>query len=178
MSPKRTLFTRLGSVLVPHRTGRPARAEAFFRLSVEDSHPCASNHPSDKNPSPGSPGKAQRWGTECCFLLGLAVGFALTGCHSAHVEVTVENRTGGPIRLLEVDYPSASFGADSMTRGATMHYRIQLQGTGPLKVQYTGGNNHQAQIKGPDLQEGQEGNLEIILEPADKAEFHPQLTMR
>ncbi len=110
--------------------------------------------------------------------MGLSAGLLLTGCRSAHVEVTVENRTGGPIRLLEVDYPSASFGADNMTTGATLHYRIQLQGTGPLKVQYTGDNNHQAQIQGPELQEGQEGKLEIVLEPADKAEFHPQVTMR
>jgi hypothetical protein len=110
--------------------------------------------------------------------LGLASGFALTGCHSAHVEVTVENHTGGPIRLLEVDYPTASFGADSLAAGATMHYRIQLQGTGPLKVQYTGDNNHQAQIQGPDLFQGQEGRLEIVLEPTEKAEFHPQLTVR
>ncbi len=107
--------------------------------------------------------------------LGLAASLTLGGCHSAHVEVTVENHTGGPIRLLEVDYPSASFGADSMAAGATMHYRIQLQGSGRLKVQYTGDNNHQAQIQGPDLTQGQEGKLEITLEPAGKAEFQPQL---
>jgi len=105
-----------------------------------------------------------------------AIGLAVTGCHAAHVNVTVENRTGGPVRLLEVDYPSASFGADSLASGAIMKYRIQLQGTGSLKVQYTGANNHQAQIQGPDLIQGQEGKLEIVLEPADKVEFHPQLT--
>ncbi len=109
---------------------------------------------------------------------GLAASFAIAGCHSAHVEVTVENRTGGPIRLLEVDYPSASFGADSMAPGATMHYRIQLQGTGPVKVQYTAADNKQTQIQGPYLAEGQEGKLEIALEPAGKAEFEPKLIAR
>jgi hypothetical protein len=109
---------------------------------------------------------------------GLAASLTLSACHSAHVEVTVENHTGGPIRLLEVDYPSASFGADSLAAGAVMHYRIQLQGIGPLKVQYSRDNNRQAQIQGPDLTEGQEGKLEIVLEPADKVEFHPQLTAR
>ena len=110
--------------------------------------------------------------------LGLTVSLALSSCHSAHVEVTVENRTGGPIRLLEVDYPSASFGADSMAPGATMHYRIQLQGSGPLKVQYTAADNKQTQIQGPDLAEGKEGRLEIALEPAGKAEFEPKLIAR
>jgi hypothetical protein len=100
---------------------------------------------------------------------------AASGCHSAHVEVTVENRTGGPVRLLEVDYPNASFGADSLGIGAVMHYRIQLQGSGPLKVQYTAPDSHQAQVQGPTVSEGQQGKLEIILEPAGKAEFHPNL---
>ena len=111
----------------------------------------------------------------CC---GLAVSMVLSGCHSAHIEVSVENRTGSAIRLMEVEYPSASFGADSLGAGATMHYRIQLQGTGPLKIQYTAENNHQAQIPGPELAQGQEGKLEIVLQPGDKADFHPQLTGR
>jgi hypothetical protein len=107
-------------------------------------------------------------------LAGAGLGLALlaaAGCHSAHVEVTVENRTGGPVRLLEVDYPSASFGADSLASGATMHYRIQLQGSGPLKVQYTAPDNHQPQVQGPTVSQGQEGKMEIILEPGGKAEF-------
>jgi hypothetical protein len=116
--------------------------------------------------------------TKLGSVLGLAASLAASACHSAHVEVTVENHTGGPIRLMEVDYPSASFGADSLAAGAVMHYRIQLQGAGPLKVQYTEDKNHQSQIQGPDLSEGQEGKLEIVLEPADKVEFHPQLTVR
>jgi hypothetical protein len=106
---------------------------------------------------------------------GVATGLSLSGCHSAHVAVTVENRTGGPVRLLEVDYPSASFGADSLAAGAIMHYRIQLQGNGPTKVQFTAPDNHQFQVQGPTLSEGQEGKLEVILEPAGKAEFHPEM---
>ena len=110
---------------------------------------------------------------------GFAVAaLAASGCHSAHVEITVENRTGGPVRLLEVDYPSASFGADSLAPDAVMHYRIQLQGSGPLKVQYTAEDNRQRQIQGPNMAQGQEGKLEILLEPAGKIDFHPELTSR
>ncbi len=102
-----------------------------------------------------------------------------TGCHSYHIETTVENRTGGPIQLLEVDYPSASFGANTLAAGAIFHYRIQLRGSGPVKVQYTAGDARPAQttqIEGPTLTEPQQGRLEIVLLPAGKAEFHPQLT--
>jgi hypothetical protein len=101
---------------------------------------------------------------------------AAVGCHSFHVETTVENRTGGTIQLLEVDYPSASFGANRLANGEVFAYRIQLRGSGPLKVQYTGGDGRQAQMEGPTVAERQEGRLEIVLLPGGKAEFHPALS--
>jgi hypothetical protein len=100
----------------------------------------------------------------------------LASCHSYHVDATVENRTGGAIQLLEVDYPSASFGADSLAADAVLPYHIQLRGSGPLKVQYTGSDGRQTQMEGPTLAERQEGRIEIVLLPGGKAEFHPQLT--
>lgn len=100
----------------------------------------------------------------------------LAGCHSAHVEVSVANRTGAPVRLLEVDYPSASFGSDELAAGATMHYRIQVQGRGHVKVQYTATDGRQLQMNGPELAERQEGTLDVVVLPAGKAEFHPHLS--
>lgn len=111
------------------------------------------------------------------ILAGILMSAAAwaSGCHSYHVDMTVENRTGGAIQLLEVDYPSASFGADSLAAGADFRYRVQLRDSGPLKVQYTGSDGRQKQISGPALAEGQEGRIEIVLLPGGKAEFHPQL---
>ena len=100
----------------------------------------------------------------------------LAGCHSYHVETTVENRTGGAINLLEVDYPSASFGDNRLDAGGVFHYRIQVRGSGPLKVQYTTGDERQIHIDGPALAERQEGSLQIVLLPGGQAEFHPLLT--
>ena|ERR1039457_1102341 len=110
------------------------------------------------------------------FTLLLPALMAVSGCHSYHVETTVENRTGQTIQLLEVDYPSATFGTNRMAAGETLHYRIQLSGSGPFKVQYTTGNGHPAQAQGPVVVERQEGRLEIVLLPEGKADFHPQLT--
>ena len=101
---------------------------------------------------------------------------ALAACHSYHIETTVENSTGGAIQLLEVDYPSASFGANSLAVGAEYHYRIQLRGTGPLKVQYTGSDGQKIQVEGPTLAEKQEGRIEIVLLPGGKVAFHPILS--
>jgi hypothetical protein len=108
-------------------------------------------------------------------FLGLA---AMSGCHSYHVETTVKNRTGAAIQLLEVDYPSASFGRNSLDAGADFHYRIQIIGSGLLKVLYTNPDGKPVQILGPALAEGQEGRLEIVLLPDGKAEFHPALSSR
>ncbi len=107
----------------------------------------------------------------CAVLLSLAAG-----CHSYHVDTTIENRTGEPIRLLEVDYPSASYGADSLAEGADFHYRIQVEGKGQLKVLYTARDGKPVQIAGPTLAEGQEGRLEVVLQPDGKAEFRPHLS--
>jgi hypothetical protein len=101
------------------------------------------------------------------------------GCHSYHIETTVENRTGGAIQLLEVDYPSASFGANTLASGEVFRYRIQLRGTGQMKVQYSTSDRGQArltQVDGPTVAERQEGRLQIVLLPGGKAEFHPDLT--
>ena len=110
-------------------------------------------------------------------VLMLPVLGLVCGCHSYHVDATVENRTGDAITLLEVDYPSASFGADKLAAGADYHYRFQVRDSGPVKVQYTESTTLQArQISGPELSEGQEGRLEIVLLPGGKAEFHPSLS--
>ena len=99
----------------------------------------------------------------------------VSACHSYHIETTVKNDTGSSITLLEVDYPSASFGADALDANGTYHHRIQTRDSGAMKVQYTGPNGKQVQITGPTLYEGQEGRIEIDLLPNGKAEFHPVL---
>jgi hypothetical protein len=98
-----------------------------------------------------------------------------SGCHSHHIDATIENRTGAPIQLIEVDYPSASFGADSLADGAEFHYQFQVRGSGPLKLAYTSPNGQTVQISGPILVESQQGWLDIVLKPGGKAQFHAQL---
>ena len=114
----------------------------------------------------------------CLLFAFLSTFLAATasGCRSYHVDTTIENRTGEPIQLLEVDYPSASYGADSLAAGADFHYRIQVEGKGQLKVLYTTNEGRPVQITGPALAERQAGRLEVVLLPDGKAEFHPELS--
>lgn len=88
---------------------------------------------------------------------------ALSGCHSAFVQATVFNRSATPVKLLEVDYPTASFGTGQLAPGATFRYRFKILGDGPAKVLWTDQANHEHTVPGPDLREGQEGTLTITL---------------
>jgi hypothetical protein len=110
------------------------------------------------------------------ILALLLISAMSVGCRSYHVEITVENRTGTAIQLLEVDYPSASFGADALPSDGHLSYSIQVRGTGPVKVQYKAAGGAQQQASGPSLAERDEGRLEIILLPDGKVGFTPLLS--
>lgn len=116
--------------------------------------------------------------TRRAFFVALfsCVLLAVSACHSYHIDTTIENRTGADIQLLEVDYPSASFGADRIVSGAVFHYRFQVRGSGTLKITYMNAENKQVQIDGPTLVERQQGQIKIVLMPGGKAQFLPQLT--
>jgi hypothetical protein len=109
-------------------------------------------------------------------LLAFLLLLGLSGCHSYHIDTTIENRTGADIQLLEVDYPSAGFGVDRLASGAVYHYRFQVRGSGPLTVSYAASDGRQAHITGPNLFERQQGQLQIVLLPGKKADFVPLLS--
>jgi hypothetical protein len=98
-----------------------------------------------------------------------ATGFAFlasTGCHSAYIEATVKNASGAPVSLVEVDYPSASFGREMLAPDAEYHYRFKVLGNGPTKVLWTDAAHKDHATPGPVLHEGDEGRLTITLGPA------------
>ena len=101
------------------------------------------------------------------------------GCKSYWIDTSVENQSGQAVRELEVDYPTASFGTNSLAPGATMHYRFQIRGTGPVKVEYTSSDekltNKLVRAQGLTLAEHQHGQLMIRLLPLGKVEFVPSL---
>jgi UDP-3-O-[3-hydroxymyristoyl] glucosamine N-acyltransferase len=97
------------------------------------------------------------------LILGVA-GMGLLGCHSKFVEADVVNRSGMAVSLVEVDYPSASFGTDAIAAGAKYHYRFKILGDGPTKVIWTDEKQKEHTVAGPDLKEGQEGKLTVTID--------------
>ena len=90
----------------------------------------------------------------CAFTL-------LSGCRSPYIQATIDNQSGTKLGVVEVDYPSASFGVESLAAGAQYHYRFKIQGSGPVKVQFTDAQGKVHEATGPDLEQGQEGQLTI-----------------
>jgi len=89
----------------------------------------------------------------------------LAGCHSAYIEATVSNRTALPLSLIEVDYPSASFGTQTLAPGADFHYRFKVLGSGPTAILWTDAAHHDHKDTGPILHEDDEGSLAIAINP-------------
>jgi hypothetical protein len=109
-------------------------------------------------------------------ILAFVAALTLTGCHSAHIDTTISNRTAGPLTLIEVDYPSASFGTQTLAPGADFHYRFKVLGSGPATVQWTDAANHDHKSTGPSLQESDEGALTIQFNPAGDVIWSEQFT--
>ncbi len=98
----------------------------------------------------------------------------LSGCRSAFVAADLRNETTAPLSVVEVDYPSASFGTQSLAPGASFHYRFKILGSGPAKLIYTDAKGQEHTATGPTLQEGLEGSLAIRISPAGVA-WEPHL---
>ncbi len=104
------------------------------------------------------------------FFLHLALVaclFPAAGCHSAYVEATVTNHTAKTIPLVEVDYPSASFGTQNLAPGTSFHYRFKVLGTGATKLLFTDAQHQDHSAAGPSFKEGDEGRLQIDINPGD-----------
>ena len=106
-------------------------------------------------------------------LLGLLV---LVGCHSAYVEATLVNRSGKEISLVELDYPSASFGTQALADGQSFKYRFKVLGTGAVKLIFTDAARQEKDLTGPELKEGDEGRLTVTVRPDGSAGWEQALT--
>ncbi len=110
-------------------------------------------------------------------LAALCLCLGLTACRSPFVRTSIVNHTGSPAKLIEVDYPYASFGTQQIAGNTAYQYRFQVQGSGQVKISYTGAENKTYKSTGPNLEKGQEGALVITLEADGKVTWTPRLTM-
>lgn len=86
-----------------------------------------------------------------------------TGCRSRFIDAVIINQGNGPVRNLQVDYPSATFGVSQIDPGQQFHYRFKIQGAGTAKITFTDPAGHSHQNTGFQLREGQEGTMTITV---------------
>ena len=110
-------------------------------------------------------------------LLAILVATGCKDYRSFWVNVTVVNHTASPIREIEVDYPTASFGINQLAAGAAYHYRLKVSGKGKIRAQYPGALDKPIRVDGPELQDNVQGQIQIALEPGDKIEFTQTLSI-
>jgi hypothetical protein len=103
---------------------------------------------------------------------------ALTGCHSRYIAATITNRTPGTLSPVELDYPSASFGADTLAPGATYAYRFKIIGSGPTAVLWTDAAHRDHKAAGPQLHEGDEGSLSVTIDSGNTPAWNLRLIHR
>lgn len=90
----------------------------------------------------------------------------LVGCKSPFVDASVRNGSSQNITLVEVQYPYASFGFQSVAAGTERHYRFKILGSGSAKLTYTDVSGKEHHAAGPALREGESGSLRILVTDA------------
>ena len=107
----------------------------------------------------------------------LSVGLAASGCKSALIDATVSNHRSTPVALIEVDYPSASFGIQSLAPGQDYHYRFHIIGNGPATVLWNQGHDQKKSL-GPVLREGDSGTMNVTFTDSPNPTWDTKLTNR
>ena len=100
---------------------------------------------------------------------------ALAGCHSPFVQATITNQ-GPPLHTVELDYPSQSFGTQTLATNQVFHYRFKVQGSGPLKLQFVDPAGKVRSATGPSLHDGAEGTLAVTINPHGEVAWVPNLS--
>lgn len=88
------------------------------------------------------------------------------------MQTTITNQ-GATIHTLEVDYPSQSFGTETLGTNQVFHYRFKVQGSGPVKMQFQDATGKMRSSTGPSLAEGAEGTIAVTITPDARVSWTP-----
>lgn len=91
----------------------------------------------------------------------------LQGCRSPWVQATIVNDEDTPVNLVEVHYPGGTFGVQNIAAHSTYHYRFHILSNDPVSMEFTDAAGHDKTVKGPELDQGEEGTLRIDIQAGD-----------
>ncbi len=87
----------------------------------------------------------------------------LSGCRAHVVKISMTNTSAQPIKTIIVDYPSATFGKDTLAPGETYFSLIKPVDHGPIKVRFTDAQGVNHAYESISLQQGDDGSVNIKL---------------
>jgi len=79
------------------------------------------------------------------------------------IKVSLTNTSAQPLSAIIVDYPTATFGVNTLAPGKTFQYTIKPLDSGALKIQFADANGKIHRATGPVVMKGQEGTIQINL---------------
>jgi hypothetical protein len=86
-----------------------------------------------------------------------------------------EPHFGEPLSLIELDYPSASFGTQTLAPGQDFHYRFKIIGSGATTILWTDAAHHDHKSSGPTLRDGDDGKLTVTFNPGANPTWNLEL---
>ena len=84
-------------------------------------------------------------------------------------------RRGRRSRWLKSTIRVRALGRETLGTGAQFDYRFKILGSGGTTVSWTDAQRKQHSVKGPALEEGQDGKVLITIGPGDVAEWKLEL---
>lgn len=97
------------------------------------------------------------------FAVALVFVIALAGCRAHVVKISVTNTSTEPIKTIIVDYPTATFGKDTLAPGQTYFSLIKPVDKGPIKVRFTDAQGMSHVYESISLEQGDDGSVDIKL---------------
>jgi hypothetical protein len=96
----------------------------------------------------------------CSFSILIAL-LVVVGCRSRVIRVSLTNTSEQPLSAIIVDYPTATFGVNTLAPGKTFQYTIKPLDSGVLKIQFTDADGKIHNVTGPAIKKGAEGTIAI-----------------
>src|SRR5437868_10840342 len=97
------------------------------------------------------------------FAVTFLFVIAMSGCRAHVVKISVTNSSSEPIKTIIVDYPSATFGKDTLAPRETYFSLVKPLDKGPINVRFTDAQGTTHTYKSISLEQGDDGSVDIKL---------------
>lgn len=97
------------------------------------------------------------------FAAALVFMIAMAGCRAHVVKISLTNTSAEPIKTIIVDYPSATFGKDTLFPRETYFSLVKPTDKGPITVRFTDAQGGSHTYKSVSLEQGDDGSVNIKL---------------